>query len=135
MRYFVNSIIFRVSNRLLYCVFVKVNFEKLKKKMPEIFIFSMPSMFQHWLNLLILFRIRYKKILYLSNVPYSKWTSKVRAISYSGTRFDQTMQKKVTFGFWSLVVRQTTRSLFRVVRWIFWLSRAAISNAEPDSLV
>ena len=28
MRYFVNSIIFRVSHRLLYCVFIEVNFEK-----------------------------------------------------------------------------------------------------------
>ena len=38
MRYFVNSIIFRVSyNRLLYCVFIEVDFEK--KKMLEIFIF------------------------------------------------------------------------------------------------
>ena len=37
MRYFVNSIIFRVSHRLLYCVFIEVDFEKYK--MPEIFIF------------------------------------------------------------------------------------------------
>ena len=37
MRYFVNSIIFRVSNRLLYCMFIEVDFEKLK--MLEIFIF------------------------------------------------------------------------------------------------
>ena len=28
MRYFVNSIIFRVSHRLLYCVFIEVDFEK-----------------------------------------------------------------------------------------------------------
>ena len=28
MRYFVNSIISRVSHRLLYCVFIEVNFEK-----------------------------------------------------------------------------------------------------------
>ena len=28
MRYFVNSIISRVSNRLLYCVFIEVDFEK-----------------------------------------------------------------------------------------------------------
>ena len=27
-RYFVNSIIFRVSHRLLYCVFIEVDFEK-----------------------------------------------------------------------------------------------------------
>ena len=37
MRYFVNSIIFRVSHRLLYCVFIEVDFEKIE--MPEIFIF------------------------------------------------------------------------------------------------
>ena len=37
MRYFVNSIIFRVSHRLLYCVFIEVDFEK--QKMLEIFIF------------------------------------------------------------------------------------------------
>ena len=30
MRYFVNSIIFRVSHRLLYCVFIEVDFEKQK---------------------------------------------------------------------------------------------------------
>ena len=36
MRYFANSIIFRVSNRLLYCVFIEVDFEK--QKMIEIFI-------------------------------------------------------------------------------------------------
>ena len=28
MRYFVNNIIFRVSHRLLYCVFIEVDFEK-----------------------------------------------------------------------------------------------------------
>ena len=28
MRYFVNSIIFRVPHRLLYCVFIEVDFEK-----------------------------------------------------------------------------------------------------------
>ena len=28
MRYFVNIIIFRVSHRLLYCVFIEVDFEK-----------------------------------------------------------------------------------------------------------
>ena len=28
MRYFVNSIIFRVSYRLMYCVFIEVDFEK-----------------------------------------------------------------------------------------------------------
>ena len=28
MRYFVNSIIFRVSHRLLYCKFIEVDFEK-----------------------------------------------------------------------------------------------------------
>ena len=28
MRYFVNSIIYRVSRRLLYCVFIEVDFEK-----------------------------------------------------------------------------------------------------------
>ena len=28
MRYFVNSIIFRVSHRLLYCIFIEVDFEK-----------------------------------------------------------------------------------------------------------
>ena len=28
MRYFVNSIISRVSRRLLYCVFIEVDFEK-----------------------------------------------------------------------------------------------------------
>ena len=28
LRYFVNSIIFRVSYRLLYCVFIEVDFEK-----------------------------------------------------------------------------------------------------------
>ena len=28
MRYFVNSIIFRVSHWLLYCVFIEVDFEK-----------------------------------------------------------------------------------------------------------
>ena len=28
MRYFVNSIIFRVSHKLLYCVFIEVDFEK-----------------------------------------------------------------------------------------------------------
>ena len=28
MRYFVNSIIFRVAHRLLYCVFIEVDFEK-----------------------------------------------------------------------------------------------------------
>ena len=27
-RYFVNSIIFRVSHRLLYCVFIEADFEK-----------------------------------------------------------------------------------------------------------
>ena len=27
MRYFVNSIIFRVSHRLIYCVFIEVDFE------------------------------------------------------------------------------------------------------------
>ena len=32
-----NSIIFKVSHRLLYCVFIKVDFEK--QKMLEIFIF------------------------------------------------------------------------------------------------
>ena len=37
MRYFVNSIIFRVSHRLLYCVFIEVNFEKYETL--EIFIF------------------------------------------------------------------------------------------------
>ena len=37
MRYFVNSIIFRVSHRLLYCVFIKVDFEKYK--ITEIFKF------------------------------------------------------------------------------------------------
>ena len=37
MRYFVNTIISRVSNRLLYCVFIEVDFEKLK--VLEIFIF------------------------------------------------------------------------------------------------
>ena len=35
--YFVNSIIFRVSHRLLYCVFIEVDFEEYK--MLEIFIF------------------------------------------------------------------------------------------------
>ena len=38
MRYFVNSIIFKVSHRLLYCVFIEVDFEKYKF-MLEIFIF------------------------------------------------------------------------------------------------
>ena len=28
MSYFVNSIIFRISHRLLYCVFIEVDFEK-----------------------------------------------------------------------------------------------------------
>ena len=28
MKFFVNSIIFRVSHRLLYCVFIEVDFEK-----------------------------------------------------------------------------------------------------------
>ena len=28
MRYFVNNIIFRVPHRLLYCVFIEVDFEK-----------------------------------------------------------------------------------------------------------
>ena len=37
MKYFVNSIISRVSHRLLYCVFIEVDFEKYK--MLEIFIF------------------------------------------------------------------------------------------------
>ena len=37
MSYFVNSIIFRMSHRLLYCVFIEVDIEK--KKMLEIFIF------------------------------------------------------------------------------------------------
>ena len=37
MRYFVNSIIFSVSHRLLYCVFIEVDFEK--QKLLEIFIF------------------------------------------------------------------------------------------------
>ena len=37
MRYFVNSIILRVPHRLLYCVFIEVDFEK--KKMLEMFIF------------------------------------------------------------------------------------------------
>ena len=38
-RYFVNSIIFRVSHRLLYCVFIEVDFEKwpLKEKNAHIF--------------------------------------------------------------------------------------------------
>ena len=37
MRYFVNSIIFRMPHRLLYCAFIEVDFEKWK--MLEIFIF------------------------------------------------------------------------------------------------
>ena len=37
MTYFVNSIIFRVSHGLLYCVFIEVDFEK--KKMLEIILF------------------------------------------------------------------------------------------------
>ena len=37
MRYFMNSIIFIVSHRLLYCVFIKVDFEK--EKMLKIFTF------------------------------------------------------------------------------------------------
>ena len=37
MRYFVNNIIFRVFHRLMYCVFIEVDFEK--KKMTEIFQF------------------------------------------------------------------------------------------------
>ena len=31
MRYFVNSMIFRVSHRLLYCVFIEADFEKYRK--------------------------------------------------------------------------------------------------------
>ena len=30
MRHFINSIIFRVSHRLLYCVFIEVDFEKIE---------------------------------------------------------------------------------------------------------
>ena len=41
MRYFVNSIIFRAAHRLLYCVFIKVDFEKTE--MLEIFIFLQRS--------------------------------------------------------------------------------------------
>ena len=37
MRYFVNNILFRVSHRILYCVFIEVDFEKMK--MLEVFIF------------------------------------------------------------------------------------------------
>ena len=37
VKYFVNSIIARVSHKLLYCAFIEVHFEK--KKMLEIFIF------------------------------------------------------------------------------------------------
>ena len=33
MRYFVNSIIFRVSHRLLYCVFIEANFDKIENAM------------------------------------------------------------------------------------------------------
>ena len=41
MRYFVNNIIFSVSHshRLLYCVFIEVDFEKQKMLRVEIFIF------------------------------------------------------------------------------------------------
>ena len=36
-----NSIIFRVLHRLLYCVFIEIDFDKLK--MPETFIFLQKS--------------------------------------------------------------------------------------------
>ena len=38
MRYSMNSIIFRVSHRLLYCVFIEVDFEKWKLQEISIFL-------------------------------------------------------------------------------------------------